>query len=102
MNKTQKQGQNDNSSILGRVSINTRTRPSNALLLARVLGLDSAHPYFGRMTIMQVMKEKYKFHLSKIRHDHRAGNRSLVGAGMLGSNPTRIQMFLIQHTILVG
>ena len=42
----QKKGQNDNGLILGRVSINTRTRPSpsNALLLGRVLGLDSAHP----------------------------------------------------------
>ena len=38
----QKKGQNDNGLILGRVSINTRTRPSpsNALLLGRVLGLD--------------------------------------------------------------
>ena len=45
--KKQKKGQNDNGLILGRVSINTRTRPSpsNALLLGRVLGLDSAHPY---------------------------------------------------------
>ena len=44
--KKQKKGQNDNSLILGQVSINTRTRPSpsNALLLGRVLGLDSAHP----------------------------------------------------------
>ena len=43
----QKKGQNDNSLIFGRVSINTRTRPSpsNALLLGRVLGFDSAHPY---------------------------------------------------------
>ena len=43
----QKNGQNDNGLMLGRVSINTRTRPSpsNALLLGRVLGLDSAHPY---------------------------------------------------------
>ena len=42
----QKKGQNDNAVILGRVSINrpTRTRPSNALILGRVLGLDSAHP----------------------------------------------------------
>ena len=33
--------------ILGRVPINTWTwpSPSNALLLSRVLGLDSAHPY---------------------------------------------------------
>ena len=45
--KKQKKGQNDNGLILGRVSINTRTRPSssNALLVGRVLGLDSAHPY---------------------------------------------------------
>ena len=45
--KKQKKGQNDNGLILGRVSVNTRTRPnpSNALLLGRVLGLDSAHPY---------------------------------------------------------
>ena len=43
--KKQKKSQNDNGLILGRVSINTRTRPSNALLLGRVLGLDSAHPY---------------------------------------------------------
>ena len=44
----QKKGQNNNGLILGRVSINTQTRPSpsNALLLSRVLGLDSAHPYF--------------------------------------------------------
>ena len=43
----QKKGQNDNGLILGRVSINTRTRPSlsSALSLGRVLGLDSAHPY---------------------------------------------------------
>ena len=42
----QKKGQNDNGLILGRVSINTPTRPSrsNALLLGRVLGLDLAHP----------------------------------------------------------
>ena len=40
----QKKGQNDNGLILGRVSINTR--PSNALLLGRVFGLDSAHPYY--------------------------------------------------------
>ena len=42
--KKQKKGQNDNGLILGRVSINTRSSPSNALLLGRVLGLDSAHP----------------------------------------------------------
>ena len=44
--KKQKKGQNDNGLILGRVSIDTPTRPSpsNALLLGRVLGLDSAHP----------------------------------------------------------
>ena len=44
--KKQKKDQNDNGLMLGRVSINTRTRPSpsNALLLGRVLGLDSAHP----------------------------------------------------------
>ena len=44
--KKQKKDQNDNGSILGRVSINARTRPSpsNALLLGRVLGRDSAHP----------------------------------------------------------
>ena len=43
--KKQNIGQNDNGLILGRVSINTRTRPSpsNALLLGRELGLDSAH-----------------------------------------------------------
>ena len=40
----QKKVQNDNALMLGRVSINTRTRPSNALILGRVLGLDSAHP----------------------------------------------------------
>ncbi len=40
--KKHKKGQNDNGLILGRISINTRTRPSpsNALLLGRVLGLD--------------------------------------------------------------
>ena len=43
--KKQKKDQNDNGLILGRVSINTRPSPSNALLLGRVLGLDSAHPY---------------------------------------------------------
>ena len=43
----QKNGQNDNSLILGRVSINPRSSPSNALLLGRVLGLDSAHPYMS-------------------------------------------------------
>ena len=47
----QKKGQNDNRLILGRVSINTRTRPSNALLLGRVLGLDSAHPYMDSLVI---------------------------------------------------
>ena len=36
--KKQKNGQNDDGLILGRVSIN------NASLLGRVLGLDSAHP----------------------------------------------------------
>ena len=41
-NKKQKKGHSDNGLILGRVSINTRTRPSNALSLGRVL--DSAHP----------------------------------------------------------
>ena len=41
----QTQGQNDDASMLGRVSINTRPSPSNALILGRVLGLDSAHPY---------------------------------------------------------
>ena len=42
-----KKGQNDDALILGRVSINTRTRPSpsNAIILGRVLGLDSIHPY---------------------------------------------------------
>ena len=40
--KNQKKGQNDNGLILGRVSINTRNRPSNALLLGRVLGLDTS------------------------------------------------------------
>ena len=40
-----KKGQNGNALMLGRVSINTRTRPSNALILRRVLELDSAHPY---------------------------------------------------------
>ena len=33
--------------MLGRVSINTRTRPSNVLILGRVLGLDSTHPYWS-------------------------------------------------------
>ena len=42
--KKQNIGQNDNGLILGRVSINTRPSPSNALLLGRVLGLDSVHP----------------------------------------------------------
>ena len=42
----QKKVQNDNALMLGRVSINTRTRPSNALIVGRVLGLDSAHPYW--------------------------------------------------------
>ena len=42
----QKKGQNKNASMLGRVSIDTRTRPSHALILGRVLGLDSAHPYW--------------------------------------------------------
>ena len=42
--KKQKKGQNNNGLILGQVSINTRPSPSNALLLGRVLGLDSAHP----------------------------------------------------------
>ena len=42
--QSKKKGQNDNGLILGRVSINTRPSPSNALLLGRVLGLDSAHP----------------------------------------------------------
>ena len=42
--KKQNKGQNDNGLIFGRVSINTRTSPSNVLLLGRVLGLDSAHP----------------------------------------------------------
>ena len=44
----QKKGRNDNALMLGRVSIDTRTRPSptNALILGRVLGLDSAHPYW--------------------------------------------------------
>ena len=42
----QKKVQNDNALMLGRVSINTRTRPSNALILGRVLGLNSAHPYW--------------------------------------------------------
>ena len=40
----QKKGQNDNAIMLCRVSINTRT--SNVLILGRVLGLDSAHPYW--------------------------------------------------------
>ena len=42
----QKYGQNDDALIRGQVSINTRTRPnpSNALILGRVLGLDSARP----------------------------------------------------------
>ena len=44
--KKQEKGQNDNGLILGRVSINPRPSPSNALLLSRGLGLDSAHPYF--------------------------------------------------------
>ena len=42
----QNKGQNDNALMLGRVSINTQTPPSNALILGRVLGLDSAHPYW--------------------------------------------------------
>ena len=42
----QKKGQNDNALMLGRVSIPTRTRASNALILGRVLGLDSAHPFW--------------------------------------------------------
>ena len=44
--KSKKKGQNDDGLILVQVSINTRTQPSpsNALLLGRVLGLDSAHP----------------------------------------------------------
>ena len=44
--KKQKKDQNDNGIFLGRVSINARTRPSpsDALLLGRVLGRDSAHP----------------------------------------------------------
>ena len=50
--KKQKKGQNDNSLILGRVSINTRPSPSNALLLGRVLGLDSAHPYIDSAVII--------------------------------------------------
>ena len=37
----QKKVQSDNALMLGRVSINTRTRPS-----IKVLGLDSAHPYW--------------------------------------------------------
>ena len=43
----QKKGQNNNALIRGRLSINTCTwpSPSNALILDRVLGLDSAHPY---------------------------------------------------------
>ena len=36
----QKKGQNDNALMLGRVSINTRTGPSNTVILGRVLGLD--------------------------------------------------------------
>ena len=32
-----KTGQNDNALMLGQVSINTRTRPSNALILGRVM-----------------------------------------------------------------
>ena len=39
-----KKSQNDNTLMLGRVSINTRTRPSNVLILGRVL--DSAPPYW--------------------------------------------------------
>ena len=42
--QSKKKSQNDNVLMLGRVTINTRTRPSNALILGRVL--DSAHPYF--------------------------------------------------------
>ena len=45
--KMHKKGQNDNGLILGRVPINTRPSPSNALLLGRVLGLCSAHPYIS-------------------------------------------------------
>ena len=41
----QKKGQNDDVLILGRVSVDTWPSPSNALILGRVLGLDSAHPY---------------------------------------------------------
>ena len=40
--KKQKKGQKDNGLILGRVSINTRTRPSNVLLLGRVMSYYSA------------------------------------------------------------
>ena len=40
----QKKGQNDNALMLGRVSLNTWNRPSNALILGRVLGLDSHIP----------------------------------------------------------
>ena len=39
--------QNDNALILGRASINTRPSASNVVILGRVLGLDSAHPYPG-------------------------------------------------------
>ena len=42
--KKQKNGQNDNGLILGRVNTRTRPSPSNALLLGRVLELDSANP----------------------------------------------------------
>ena len=54
----QKKGQNDNGLILGRVSINTWTRPSpsNVLLLGRVLGLDSAHPYFENRDCVTVFR----------------------------------------------
>ena len=56
--KKQKYGQNDNGLILGRVSINTRTRPSpsNALSLGQVLGLDSAHPYFICLEIVYLIR----------------------------------------------
>ena len=39
--KSKKKGQNDNGLILGRVSINTLPSPGNALLLGRVLVLDT-------------------------------------------------------------
>ena len=44
--QSKKKGQNHNASKLGQVSIDTRNRPSNVLILVRVLGLDSAHPYW--------------------------------------------------------